>query len=114
MTRLVTRRCMACTAQTPRLDAEVLSQLLLDVPGFETDEAKTRIQKTFTFKNFHETMAFVNAVAWIAHREDHHPDLEVGYKTCKVTYSTHAIGGLSENDLICAAKVNDLLAVEPA
>ncbi|HET9870446.1 MAG TPA: 4a-hydroxytetrahydrobiopterin dehydratase, partial [bacterium] len=55
-----------------------------------------------------ETMAFVNAVAYIAHREDHHPDLEVGYKTCRVRYTTHAIGGLSDNDLICAAKVEEL------
>jgi 4a-hydroxytetrahydrobiopterin dehydratase len=54
-------------------------------------------------------MAFVNAVAWVAHREDHHPDLEVSYKRCRVRYSTHAIGGLSENDFICAAKLNALL-----
>jgi 4a-hydroxytetrahydrobiopterin dehydratase len=55
-------------------------------------------------------MAFVNAVAWIAHRENHHPDLEVGYNSCRVSYTTHAIGGLSENDFICAAKVEALLA----
>ena len=54
-------------------------------------------------------MAFVNAVAWIAHQEDHHPDLEVGYNRCHVRYSTHAIGGLSANDMICAAKIDDLL-----
>jgi 4a-hydroxytetrahydrobiopterin dehydratase len=54
-------------------------------------------------------MAFVNAAAFIAHQEDHHPDLEVSYKTCKVRFSTHAIGGLSENDFICAAKVNALI-----
>ena len=67
------------------------------------------IAKTFKFNNFHETMAFVNAVAFIAHREDHHPDLEVSYKQCRVRYSTHAIKGLSENDFICAAKINHLL-----
>ena len=54
-------------------------------------------------------MAFVNAVAWVANREDHHPDLEVGYKRCHVRYSTHAIKGLSINDFICAAKINDLI-----
>ncbi|EGQ63942.1 pterin-4-alpha-carbinolamine dehydratase, partial [Acidithiobacillus sp. GGI-221] len=63
----------------------------------------------FRFKNFYETMAFVNAVAWISHREDHHPDLELGYNRCVVHYSTHAIGGLSENDFICAARVDALL-----
>jgi 4a-hydroxytetrahydrobiopterin dehydratase len=51
----------------------------------------------------------VNAVAWIANREDHHPDLTVGYKRCEVRYSTHSVGGLSENDFICAAKIDDLL-----
>jgi 4a-hydroxytetrahydrobiopterin dehydratase len=64
----------------------------------------------FQFKNYYETMAFVNAVAWVAHREDHHPDLEVGYNKCTVRYSTHSVGGLSENDFICAAKVDSLLA----
>jgi 4a-hydroxytetrahydrobiopterin dehydratase len=67
------------------------------------------IRREFRFKNFYETMAFVNAVAWISHREDHHPDLELGYNRCVVHYSTHAISGLSENDFICAARVDALL-----
>ena len=67
------------------------------------------IVKVFEFKNFYETIGFVNAVAYIANREDHHPDLEVGYKTCKVRYSSHDVGGLSENDFICATKIDELL-----
>ena len=67
-----------------------------------------RINKTYEFKNHHQTLAFVNALAWISHREDHHPDISVGYNTCNVTYTTHAINGLSENDFICAAKVDHL------
>ena len=67
------------------------------------------IECDFNFKNFHETMAFVNAVAWIAHQQDHHPDLEVGYKHCLIRFSTHSVGGLSINDFICAAKVEQLL-----
>lgn len=67
------------------------------------------ITRTFTFKNYHQTMAFVNAVAWIAHRENHHPDISFGYKSCTVRYTTHAIGGLSENDFICAAKIDALI-----
>ncbi len=63
----------------------------------------------FQFSNFHETMSFVNALAWIAHQQDHHPDLEVGYKHCLVRYSTHSVGGLSENDFICAARMENLL-----
>ncbi len=110
MESLTARHCSACTSETPRVEAEQAVALLRQAPGFELDAARTRITKTFEFKNFHETMAFVNALAWIAHREDHHPDLEVTYRTCRVTYTTHANGGLSENDFICAAKVNALLA----
>ena len=69
------------------------------------------ITKTYEFKNYYQTMAFVNAVAWMAHREDHHPDMSVAYNRCRVDYSTHAIGGLSENDFICAAKVDALFAL---
>ena len=67
------------------------------------------IMKLFRFGDFHETIDFVNALAYIANREDHHPDLEVGYKTCKVHYSSHELGGLSENDFICAAKIDALI-----
>jgi 4a-hydroxytetrahydrobiopterin dehydratase len=66
------------------------------------------ITKTYRFKNYFETMAFVNAAAWISHREDHHPDMLVGYNQCRVSYLTHAINGLSENDFICAAKLDAL------
>ena len=65
--------------------------------------------KSYQFKDYYQTMAFVNAVAWISHQENHHPDLEVSYKNCKVHYITHAINALSENDFICAAKINALL-----
>lgn len=74
-----------------------------------TEDEPDTIAATFTFANFHETMAFVNAVAWIAHADDHHPELEVSYKRCRVRYSTHSIGGLSDNDVICALKINALL-----
>ena len=64
--------------------------------------------REFSFRDFYRTMSFVNALAHIANLEDHHPDLQVGYNYCRVRYSTHAIGGLSENDLICAAKIDQL------
>ncbi|HTP48218.1 MAG TPA: 4a-hydroxytetrahydrobiopterin dehydratase [Casimicrobiaceae bacterium] len=67
-----------------------------------------RLTKTFRFANYYETMAFVNAVAWIAHREDHHPDLSVHYNRVEVAYSTHDAGGVTLNDCICAAKVETL------
>ena len=66
------------------------------------------LQRTFSFSDFHGTMAFVNAVAWIAHRGDHHPDLQVGYNRCTVQWSTHSAGGLTLKDLICAAQVDAL------
>lgn len=67
------------------------------------------LEKAFTFTNFHETMAFVNAVAWIAHREDHHPDLALGYSRCNVRFNTHDVGGISVSDFFCAAAVDALL-----
>jgi 4a-hydroxytetrahydrobiopterin dehydratase len=68
------------------------------------------IAKEFRFPDYHATLAFVNAVAWIAHRADHHPDLEVGYNRCLVRYTTHDAGGLSERDFACAARVDALFA----
>lgn len=67
------------------------------------------IEATFEFDNYWQTTAFVNAVVWIAHSTDHHPDISFGYKTCTVSYWTHAVDGLSENDFICAAKIDALL-----
>ena len=86
-------------------------RLLLNEVGkhWKLADDHTYIQADFSFGNFHETMAFANAVAWIAHREDHHPDMEIGYKHCLVRYTTHAAGGLSENDFICASKIDALL-----
>ena len=68
------------------------------------------IEKSFGFADYHHTMAFVNAVAWIAHREDHHPDIAFGYNRCSVRFNTHSVGGISLNDFICAAKVDALAA----
>ena len=82
---------------------------LKDLQGWKDEGGK--IAKTYAFKNYHETMAFVNALAWISHREDHHPDLAVGYNQCKVTYSTHSAGGLTEKDFACAAKCDALFAL---
>jgi 4a-hydroxytetrahydrobiopterin dehydratase len=67
------------------------------------------IEKTFRFDDYHRTMAFINALAWIAHREDHHPDVAFGYSRATVRFNTHSVGGISLNDFICAAKVEALL-----
>ncbi|HVM33606.1 MAG TPA: 4a-hydroxytetrahydrobiopterin dehydratase [bacterium] len=104
---LSSQHCEPCEGGVPPLSEAEAREALRALPGWVLE--KGAIAKVFSFKNFYETMAFVNAVAFIAHREDHHPDLEVGYKACRVRYRTHAIGGLSQNDLICAAKVEKLL-----
>jgi 4a-hydroxytetrahydrobiopterin dehydratase len=67
------------------------------------------LEKTYSFANFHETMAFVNALAWVAHREDHHPDLALGYSRCTVRFNTHDVNGISASDFFCAAAVDALL-----
>lgn len=72
--------------------------------------AEVAIEKTFRFANYHETLAFVNAVAFIAHTQDHHPELTVGYDRCAVRWNTHDVGGLSETDFACAERVDALLA----
>jgi len=92
-----------------KLSDSQVSDKLKKLSGWEKKGGA--IRKTFSFKNYYETMAFVNAVAWISHKEDHHPDMEVGYNKCKVTYSTHSVGGLSENDFICAAKIEKLMRI---
>ncbi|MFZ5476938.1 MAG: 4a-hydroxytetrahydrobiopterin dehydratase [Myxococcota bacterium] len=109
MSDLVTRKCVSCEGGIPRLGEPAARTLLAEVPGWEMDAAATRITRTFGFADYWETMAFVNAVAWIAHTEDHHPDMSVHYNRCVVSYNTHAVGGLTDNDFICAAKVSALL-----
>lgn len=104
MTNLAGRHCQP---KVTKLGGADTTKLAGQVAGW-TIEADTLI-KTFSFKNYYETMAFVNLVAWIAHREDHHPDMTVGYNKCRVAFSTHSVGGLSENDFICAARIESAL-----
>jgi 4a-hydroxytetrahydrobiopterin dehydratase len=106
---LAGKNCKPCEGGVPPLTQAEAKKLLEQIEGWALHD-KT-IDKTFEFKNYYQTMAFVNAAAWVSHREDHHPDITVGYNKCRVEYSTHAIGGLSENDFICAAKVDALLKI---
>jgi 4a-hydroxytetrahydrobiopterin dehydratase len=99
---------MRCREGAPALGADELAAHVSSLAGWTLRDG--RIGKTFLFANYHETIAFVNAVAWIAHREDHHPDLEVHYNRCVVALSTHSAGGVTLNDAICAAKMEHLFA----
>ena len=109
MNELLTKRCKPCEGGTVAHNAQQIGEMLKQLKGWIVEDGK--LVKLYPFKNYHETMAFVNALAWISHRENHHPDLLVGYNKCRVEYSTHAIGGLSENDFICAAKADALFAL---
>jgi 4a-hydroxytetrahydrobiopterin dehydratase len=104
MSDLLNKRCKPCEGNVAPYTAQQATEMLAQLKGWILEDG--RLVKLYLFKNYYETMAFVNALAWISHREDHHPDLQVGYNKCRVEYSTHAIGGLSENDFICAAKAD--------
>jgi len=109
MDDLTTRRCKPCEGGMSPLKPAEIEMLLKQLQGWTLEGAS--IAKAYSFKNYYQTMAFVNATAWISHREDHHPDLTVGYNACRVVYKTHAIDGLSENDFICAAKIDALFSL---
>jgi len=106
MEDLARRKCRPCGGGGPAYTEEQAREQLKALKGWTLEDGK--LVKLFPFGNYYQTMAFVNALAWVSHREDHHPDLEVGYNRCRVTYWTHAVGGLSENDFICAAKCDAL------
>jgi 4a-hydroxytetrahydrobiopterin dehydratase len=106
MTDLARQKCKPCEGGVAPLGPAQVQPMLKSLKGWIVEDNK--LVKVYPFANYYQTMAFVNALAWISHREDHHPDLAVGYNKCRVEYSTHAIGGLSENDFICAAKADTL------
>ena len=98
---LSTQSCVEKTEKLDTVAAEMLSTQLND-----RIIINDTLEKTFRFKSFHETMAFANAVAFIAHQQDHHPDMTLSFSRCKLTWNTHSVGGLSRNDFICAARVD--------
>jgi 4a-hydroxytetrahydrobiopterin dehydratase len=101
------RKCKPCEGGTAPLTPAEATGLLAQISGdWVLTENAHAIRRDFRFRDFYRTMSFVNALAHVANIEDHHPDLEVGYNHCRVTFTTHAIRGLSENDFVCAAKVD--------
>ena len=101
--------CIPRRGSEHRLSDAQVRELLPQVPEWSLSDEGKAITRTFRFDDYYRTMAFVNALALIAHREDHHPDLGVHYNRCVVTFNTHDVGGLSENDFICAARADALL-----
>ena len=107
MSGLSERRCKPCEGGVPPLSGTEAQRLLAQLAGgWSLSEDAQAIRREFRFRDFYRTMSFVNAVAHIANIEDHHPDLEVGYNYCRLAFTTHAIRGLSDNDFVCAAKVD--------
>ena len=102
---LASRRCQAVL---PAATPDDLARMLSLLPAWTVQEGK--LVSSFSFKDHYETLAFVNALAWVSHAEDHHPELTVTYNRCVARYDTHSVnggqGGLSDNDFICAARVD--------
>jgi 4a-hydroxytetrahydrobiopterin dehydratase len=107
MSSLTSKRCQPCEGGVAPLSVSTAEGLRrqLHTDWILAADGKS-IRREYAFKNFYRTMGFVNAVAYIANTEDHHPDIECGYNYCRIEFTTHAIGGLSENDFICAAKID--------
>ncbi|MFQ6004279.1 MAG: 4a-hydroxytetrahydrobiopterin dehydratase [Woeseia sp.] len=109
MTALVERKCRPCEGGVEPLTVDQTRELIAALhPDWKLAGAGDAICRVFAFPTFSRTIAFANAVAWIATSEGHHPEMTVNYGTCRVCYMTTAIGGLSDNDFICAAKVDRL------
>ena len=106
---LTQRHCVPCEGGISPFDAAYAAEWLRNIQGWRLVAGSKKIQKDFIFRNFKEVIGFVNNVAEIADKENHHPDLFIhSYKKLRITLSTHAIGGLSENDFILAAKIDKI------
>lgn len=101
-------RCVPCEGGVPPLAGQEIQKLMSQLRGWEVQENKC-LKRSWTFDDFAQALAFVNRVATIAEQERHHPDIVLGWGYATLTLSTHAIGGLSRNDFIVAAKINELL-----
>lgn len=99
--------CVPMSGESSLMGADDIDACLSMLEGWQ--RAGSEITCSFKFPGYYETVAFVNAVAWTAQKEDHHPEVTFGYKECTVRFTTHSVGGITENDLVCAAKINELL-----
>jgi 4a-hydroxytetrahydrobiopterin dehydratase len=109
MSDLVDRQCKA---YAQLLNSEQTAHYITWLaPQWEFTADDKSICRVFSFINYYETIAFVNLVAAVAHRQDHHPELNVSYNRCRVEFSTHSAGGLTDNDFICAAKIDKMLLI---
>jgi 4a-hydroxytetrahydrobiopterin dehydratase len=108
MTDFIKKKCVPCEGGVAPLTKKDAEETMKHIPHWELDGGGRHIKRTFVFKDFAEAMQFVNKVAGVAEQEDHHPDISISWNKVTVDLSTHAIGGLSTNDFIVAAKLNSL------
>jgi len=109
LSKLLEKHCKPCEGGVDPLSPTRVSQYLEQVPGWIAAPDGKSISRKFEFRGFFRTMSFINALAWIANQQGHHPDFSAGYNYCDVLFTTHAVKGLTENDFICASRVNALL-----
>lgn len=108
MSELSKRRCLPCEGKIDKLSAEQVKEMMVQVPEWTLSEDGTRITRSYAFKDFAKALAFTNEVGNLAEKEWHHPDIKLSWGSVEITFMTHSIRGLAENDFIMAAKVNEL------
>ena len=107
MSDLTEKKCKPCEGCVEPMSTEAISTMLDSINGWQFKE--NRLTKTWVLKNHYQAISLVNAIAWIANQEGHHPTLTITYNQCTIEYTTHAAKGLTENDFICAAKIDNLI-----
>jgi len=108
MNPLINKQCRAYSSNESPLNLYEVELLRQHTPQWQYCATENELCRTFKFKDFHQTMAFINQVADVAHEHNHHPDIELSYNRCKLRYSTHTVNGMTENDFICAYQINQI------
>lgn len=103
---LLQQNCKHYTPNDPTLTTADIKELMNAVIDWGVTTNQTVLTKKFSFKNYYQTISFVNAVAWIVHQQNHHPEITINYNSCSIQFSTHSINALSLNDFICAARID--------
>jgi len=106
MNPLINKQCRDYSKDESPLNLSDIENYRQHIPQWQFCATENELSQTFHFNNYHQTIDFVNTVAQVSHQQNHHPDMEVSYNRCKVRYRTHSVGGLTENDFICAALID--------
>ncbi len=109
MNSLLNKQCRDYSKNEAPMNSHEIEKCLIHTPKWQVDPSQQQLNRTYSFENYQQTIDFVNRVAAIAEAQDHHPNMKVTYNRCEVSYSTHTVKGVTENDFICAAKIDALL-----